>query len=86
MIEWGSLLLVAAVAIGATTVLVSLFSLGMRWLTDARHLVSSSKKGNSSALRNEVLFRSGAYILFTLCACAVVYGVYLIVPYFHLDK
>jgi hypothetical protein len=86
MIEWGSLLLVAAVAIGATTALVSMFSLGMRWLTNARHYVSSSKKGSAKAIRAEVLNRSGAYIMFTLCATALIYGIYLIVPYFHLDK
>ena len=86
MIEWNNLFLVAIVAIVGSTVLVASFSLGMRWLTNARHLVPGAKKGKSKAIRAEVLNRSGAYMMFTICASALIYGIYLIVPYFNLDK
>lgn len=86
MIDWNSLAIVAVVSIVATTLLVATFSLGMRWLTNAQHFAVDAKKGNLRATRAEVLFRSGAYVLFTVCATALIYGIYLIVPYFHLDK
>jgi len=86
MIEWNNLLLVAVVSVVASTFLVAVFSLGMRWLTNARHLVPAVKKGKTKAVRAEVLNRAGAYIMFTICATGLVYGIYLIVPYFHLNK
>ncbi|MEO0027894.1 MAG: hypothetical protein RL716_1225, partial [Actinomycetota bacterium] len=30
--------------------------------------------------------RVAAYALFTIASSAILYGIYLIVPYFHLDK
>lgn len=85
MINWSSLILVASVAIGATVGLVTVFSLGMRLLTNARNIQENTKKkqGVKSA---EVVNRVAAYLMFTICASAVVYGIYLIVPYFHLAK
>lgn len=83
MINWNSLLLVASVAIGATVLIVSVFSLGVRLLTNARNIVENSKKkaGTSPV---EVISRALAYACFTVCAGAVLYGIYLIVPYWHL--
>lgn len=85
MINWNSLILVAVVAIGSSVGLVTVFSLGMRLLTNARNIQSNTKKsaGTSPA---EAINRIGAYLFFTICASAVLYGIYLIVPYFHLDK
>lgn len=85
MINWSSLILVASVAIGASVGLVTVFSLGMRLLTNARNIQENTKKkqGVKSA---EVVNRVAAYLMFTICASAVVYGIYLIVPYFHLAK
>lgn len=85
MINWNSLLLVAAVAIGATVAVVAVFSLGMRFLTDARHIRSEGKK-KDVAKPGEIIFRTAAYAMFTLCSMALIYGIYLIVPYFHLAK
>lgn len=83
MINWNSLLLVASVAIGATVVIASVFSLGVRLLTNARNIMENTKKkaGTNAA---EVVNRAFAYACFTLCAGAILYGIYLIVPYFHL--
>lgn len=85
MINWDSLLLVATVSIFATVILVSVFSLGMRLLTNARNIFDNTKKGEP-VKPTEVLNRSFAYVCFTICGAAVIYGIYLIVPYFHLAK
>ncbi len=85
MINWSSLILVASVAIGASVGLVTVFSLGMRLLTNARNIQENTKK-KQGVKPAEVVNRVAAYLMFTICASAVVYGIYLIVPYFHLAK
>ncbi|MEY3677044.1 MAG: hypothetical protein RL351_271 [Actinomycetota bacterium] len=85
MINWNSLILVAAVAIGSSVGLVTVFSLGMRLLTNAKNIQETTKK--SQGVRPaEAAYRIASYLLFTICASAVLYGIYLIVPYFHLSK
>jgi len=84
MINWGNFLLVALASIGFTVVVVSLFSLAMRLLTNARHALPAARKGKISAVRSEALNRVTSYLLFLICAFALVYGIYLIVPYFHI--
>jgi hypothetical protein len=83
MINWGNFLLVAMASIGFTVVVVSLFSLAMRLLTNARHALPAARKGKASAIRSEALNRLTSYALFIICAFALIYGIYLIVPYFH---
>ena len=85
MINWSSLILVASVAIGASVGLVTVFSLGMRLLTNARNIQENTKK-KQGVQPAEVVNRIAAYLMFTICASAVLYGIYLIVPYFHLSK
>lgn len=85
MINWNSLILVASVAIGASVGLVTVFSLGMRLLTNARNIQDNTKK-KQGVQPAEVVNRIAAYLMFTICASAVLYGIYLIVPYFHLSK
>ena len=85
MINWSSLILVASVAIGASVGLVTVFSLGMRLLTNARNIQENTKK-KQGVKPAEVVNRVAAYLMFTICASAVLYGIYLIVPYFHLSK
>ena len=85
MINWSSLILVASVAIGASVGLVTVFSLGVRLLTNARNIQDNTKK-KAGVKPAEVVNRVAAYLMFTICASAVLYGIYLIVPYFHLDK
>ena len=84
MINWGSFLLVAVASIAFTTIVVSLFSLGMRLFVNSRHALPAAKKGRVSAVRHYSINRLGAYALFTVCAFALIYGLYLIVPYFHI--
>ena len=84
MINWGSFLLVALASIAFTTIVVSLFSLATRLFTNARHSLPAARKGKASAVRSERVNRFGAYGLFAVCAFALIYGLYLIVPYFHI--
>lgn len=85
-INWSNLLLVAVASIGATLLVVSLFAVGVRLLTDARIAEAKAKKGDDSAARFEAVSRTVSYIAFSLCASALLYGIYLIVPAFHLSK
>jgi cytochrome b561 len=85
MINWSSFLLVAAASIGFTLFIVAFFSLGVRLITNARHIMPAAKKGRASAARAEALNRSLAYAFFAICAAALLYGIWLIVPYFHLE-
>jgi hypothetical protein len=85
MINWSSLILVATVAIGSSVGLVTVFSIGMRLLTNAQNIQQHTKK-REGARPAEALNRIAAYLMFSICGSAVLYGIYLIVPYFHLDK
>ena len=84
MINWGSFLLVALASISFTTIVVSTFSLGMRLFTNSKHALPAARKGKVRAIRSESLNRFGAYALFAVCGFALVFGIYLIVPYFHI--
>jgi hypothetical protein len=55
-------------------------------LTDARLAEDKAKKGDNAAARVEAISRTFSYIAFSLCGSALLYGIYLIVPAFHLSK
>ena len=82
-IAWDAFWTVVLVAVLGTSLLVSLYALGVRFYTDAENLAPAAAKGDAVAIRKESLFRSVSYIFFTVCALAVLYGVYLIIPAFH---
>lgn len=89
-IAWDAFLSVVIASIVGAAVIVSLFSLGVRFLTDAEIYVSAStgKKAKRSkrAEGKEVAFRTLAYVCFILAAAGALYEIYLIIPYFHLGK
>ncbi|MFM2411998.1 MAG: hypothetical protein RLZZ587_331 [Actinomycetota bacterium] len=85
-IDWNSFGLVFAASIGFSTVIVATFAFGVRLYTNALSYVSAAKKGNRSAAVSEVLNRAVAYSMFAIASGALLYGIYLIVPIFHLDK
>jgi hypothetical protein len=85
-INWFNLFIVAATSIGAALLVVALFSVGVRLLTDARVAEAKAKKGDGKAARVEAISRTFSYIAFSLCGSALLYGIYLIVPAFHLSK
>ena len=85
-IKWDNLFLVAGTSIGAALLVVALFAIGVRLLTDARLAEAKAKKGDNAAARVEAISRTFSYIAFSLCGSALLYGIYLIVPAFHLSK
>ena len=74
-IKWGSLGEVAVVSIGATIGVVVLFALGVRALAE-RDAIRA--EGGDGTLR-----QVSAGVCFAVCAGAVLYGLYLIIPQFH---
>lgn len=70
MIEWANFFVVAAVAVIASVVLTVFYSGGVRLLSDGR--------AAQSAARVAV-----AYVCFALCAAAVLFGLWLVIPQFH---
>lgn len=85
-IDWNSFGLVFVASIGFSTVIVATFAFGVRLYTNAQSFVSAAKKGNQKAAVNEVINRAIAYSMFAIASGALLYGIYLIVPIFHLDK
>ena len=85
-INWAGLGQVFIASLGFTVVIVAAFSAGIRFLTTAKHVMGISQKPKPALLRKEIALRSGAYLAFSLCAAAILYAIYLIVPYFHLAK
>ena len=83
MIQWSSFAIVAIASIAFTLVIVSGFSIGVRLLTNAQNHSKRVEAGNQKAASREALFRMGAYMLFALCALALAYGIWLVVPGFH---
>lgn len=64
-IDWQAFVVVALVSIGTATVLVALFSLGLR-------LLAVPDRG--------VVVRAAAYACFVVAALGTLYGVYLLIP------
>ena len=73
MIAWTGYVLVAATTLLAASLIVGLFSAGVRL-----HAESAG-----SETPRALLVKTGAYACFMLCGLAVVYGIYLIIPALH---
>jgi UPF0716 family protein affecting phage T7 exclusion len=74
-VKWGSLGEVAVVSFGATVGVVLLFALGVRALAARDQHREAGGEGTAQAV--------SAGACFTVCAGAVLYGLYLIIPQFH---
>ncbi|MDR6987364.1 hypothetical protein J2Y66_001846 [Paenarthrobacter nitroguajacolicus] len=70
--KWLELLQVAGVTLVAAVTLVVLYSLGVRLTAIA----------GDAQQKSPVLVRSLAFICFGVCGVAVLFGIYLIIPYF----
>lgn len=77
MIEWGSFLAVAVASLVSTAVVVSLYSFGLRF----RGLTHPDARTGEQVRPAYATVLS--YLCFGLSACAVLYGIYLIVPFLH---
>jgi hypothetical protein len=74
-VDWNALGEVAGVSFGVTVGVVVVFAVGVLALS-ARDTVRASGGSGTGQL-------AGAGACFLGCACAVVYGLYLIIPQFH---
>lgn len=70
MIDWLAFLAVAGASLLAAVIVVGFYSLGLRLLSPSGQTTSGMR-------------RIGAIACFVICALAVLYGIYLIVPAFH---
>jgi hypothetical protein len=77
MIDWASFLVVAVASLAATAVVVSLYSFGLRFRFLTR--VDPSSGETVRPPYASVL----SIVCFALSGCAVLFGIYLIVPFFH---
>ncbi|NQX33931.1 hypothetical protein [Herbiconiux sp. VKM Ac-2851] len=77
MIDWGAFLIVAVASLVSTAVVVSLYSFGLRFQS-LTHLDAAT--GEPVRPR---WARALAYLCFGLSVCAVLFGIYLIVPFLH---
>ena len=85
-IDWNAFGLVFAASVGFSTVIVATFAFGVRLYTNALSFVNAAKKGNQKAAVSEALNRMVAYSMFAIAGGALLYGIYLVVPAFHLAK
>lgn len=72
MIDWAAFGLVVVAALAATVLVVAVFSAGIRLLST----------GDSVSTRSPAA-TGAAWLCFALCAAAVLYGLYLVIPLFH---
>jgi len=96
MIDWVAFLLVFGTALGAACVLVALYSFGIRFLAtpppkvvraDGSYEPDAPSRDDEDddvdTIGRPRWATACAYICFTLAACGVLFGIYLIVPALH---
>lgn len=76
-IDWSKFETVAIGTIGFSAFVVVLYSLGVRLLTNAQHLVTKATKGDKKAADRELLNRIVAYSMFALSAVVVGWAVFM---------
>lgn len=77
MIDWGSFVVVAGVSLVGACLLVAFASIGFRlYDSGKRERATAAPGGGRWAI-------TGAVLSFAVCAAAVLFGVYLIVPVFN---
>ncbi|MDP9886156.1 hypothetical protein J2W21_003681 [Sinomonas atrocyanea] len=74
MINWGSFIVVAVATILGAGSIVLFFSLAIRLGSEAR---------DPERQRVRALLRTGSGVSYALAGAVVLYGVYLVIPYFH---
>ncbi|MFE2432528.1 hypothetical protein ACFXJ5_38155 [Streptomyces sp. NPDC059373] len=77
-LDWSALGQVTVVSIGATVAVVVVFTLGVLALSRREESTGGGSTGGSGAVA-----LAGAGLCFLVCAAAVLYGLYLIIPQFH---
>ena len=77
MIDWGAFFVVALASLVSTAVVVSLYSFGLRF----RFLTKPDARTGEQVRPAYATILSS--LCFVLSAAAVLFGIYLIVPFFH---
>lgn len=77
MIDWGAFVVVALASLVATAVVVSLYSFGLRF-----HGLTRPDPATGEPVR-PAYATVLAFTCFGLSICAVLFGIYLIVPFLH---
>lgn len=85
-IDWNKFEMVAIGTIGFTAFMVVVYSLGVRFLTNAQNQEAAAKKGNAKAARSELANRIAAYALFALSAAVLAYGVFIMFETMYTKK
>lgn len=96
MIDWAAFAIVAVAALVSASVVVSLFAFGLRLLNVGRGVdaddtpgtIETTPSGSISVVAGQPEGRPrwatiAAITCFALCSLAVLFGIYLIVPFFH---
>ncbi|WP_127357989.1 hypothetical protein [Actinacidiphila soli] len=78
-LDWSALGQVTVVSIGATVAVVVVFTLGVLVLARREELT----EGGGGTGGGGAVALAGAGLCFLVCAAAVLYGLYLIIPQFH---
>ena len=78
-IHWAGLVQVCEVAFAFGVGIVVVFALGVLGLAQ----VDRAKQAEAMSARSRAAGYAIAGLAFAVCACAAVYGLYLIVPQFH---
>jgi hypothetical protein len=86
IIDWTKFYEVALGAIGFTAFIVTVFSLGVRLLTNAQHVAPAAAKGDAKAARSELYNRVAAYVFYALAFVALAYGVFLMFEKMYSSK
>lgn len=80
-IKWNDLIMVAGAAIGVSALVVSLFAIGVRLLTNAQHAVTGKGKNKGQSVSKEIAFRLTAVIAFALASSVLAYGLFILVTF-----
>ena len=85
-IKWNDLIMVSGAAIGVSALVVSLFAIGVRLLTNAQHVVSGKGKDKQKSVSKEIAFRLSSLVAFALASSVMAYGLYILVTFSKLQK
>lgn len=80
-IKWNDLIMVAGTSIGVTALVVTLFAIGVRLLTNAQHAVAGKGKSKHKSASKEIAFRVAALLSFALASAVMAYGLYILVTF-----
>ena len=85
-IKWNDLIMVAGASIGVSALVVALFAIGVRLLTNAQHVVAGKGKDKQKSVSKEIAFRFSSLVAFALASSVMAYGLFILVTFSKLQK